>query len=49
MTAAVEARDAALRPRPELSLAWMKENPPLTGEFGERVYDGLRKAGMPER
>jgi len=37
MTAAVEARPAVLQVRPELSLAWMKENPPVTGEFAERV------------
>jgi len=48
LTAAAEARDALLRLRPELSLSWMKENLPATDEFGERVRDGLRKAGIPE-
>ena len=48
MTTAVEARDALLRLRPELSLAWMKENLPATGEIAERVYEALRRAGVPE-
>ena len=45
---AAEVRDALLRLRPEMSLAWIKENLPPTGEFAERVYEALRKAGIPE-
>ena len=48
LTAAAETRDALLRLRPELSLSWMKENLPPTDEFGERLRDGWRKAGIPE-
>jgi len=48
MTAAGEARDALLRLRPEFSLAWMRRNLPPTGELAERIYEALRKAGIPE-
>ena len=45
---AAKVRDALLRLRPEMSLAWIKVNLPPTGEFAERVYAALRKAGVPE-
>jgi adenylate cyclase len=48
MTAAAGAREALLRLRPELSVAWMRQNLPPTGELAERVYQSLRKAGIPE-
>jgi adenylate cyclase len=48
LTAAAEARAALLRLRPEMSLAWMREMTPMTGELAERVCEGLRKAGVPE-
>jgi adenylate cyclase len=43
-----EARATLLRLRPEMSLAWMREMTPMTGELAERVCEGLRKAGVPE-
>jgi TolB-like protein len=48
LAAAGAARDALLRLRPQFSLYWMKENLPWTGDLGERLRDGLRKAGVPE-
>jgi TolB-like protein len=48
LTAAVEARGTLLRLRPEFSLSWLTENMPFTGEIAERLYEGLRKAGVPE-
>jgi adenylate cyclase len=48
LTAAAETRDTLLRLRPEFSLTWMTENMPLTGEMADRIYEGLRKAGVPE-
>jgi tetratricopeptide (TPR) repeat protein len=48
LTAAAEARDPLLRLRPEFSLSWMKENLPPTGELGERLREGLRRAGVPD-
>src|SRR5262249_9062983 len=48
LTAAAEALAALLRLRPELSLAWMRQNLPPAGDLGERLRDGLRKAGVPE-
>jgi adenylate cyclase len=48
MSAAAAARDTLLRLRPEFSLAWMRENLPVTGETAERLRDGLRKAGVPD-
>jgi TolB-like protein/Flp pilus assembly protein TadD len=48
LTAAAEARDKLFRLRPEYSLAWMKENLPASGEYGERLCEGLRRAGVPE-
>jgi adenylate cyclase len=49
LTGAVEARDTLLRVRPEFSLTWMTENQPPTGEMAERLREGLRKAGVPEK
>jgi tetratricopeptide (TPR) repeat protein len=49
LDAAAEARDTLLRLRPGFSLAWMSENLPTIGEITERLRDGLRKAGIPER
>ena len=46
--AAAAALPALLRLRPDLSLAWLKKNMTFAGEIGERVLEGLRKAGMPE-
>jgi TolB-like protein/class 3 adenylate cyclase/Flp pilus assembly protein TadD len=48
LTAAAEAREMLLRLNPRFSLAWMKENLPFTGELGERMREGLRRAGVPE-
>jgi TolB-like protein/Flp pilus assembly protein TadD len=36
------------RLQPEFSLAWMSENMAYSEEVGERLLDGLRRAGMPE-
>jgi hypothetical protein len=49
LTAAVEARDKLLRLRPEFSLAWMTENMPPAGQMAERIREGLRKVGVPEK
>ena len=48
LTAAAEARDTLLCMRPGVSLAWMTENLPFTGELQERLGEGLRRAGVPE-
>jgi hypothetical protein len=40
---------ALLRIRPDFSLTWMIENHPLTGKLAERLCEGLRKAGLPEK
>ena len=48
LAAAGEARKTLLHLRPDFSLAWMKENLPPTGELGERLREGLRRAGVPE-
>jgi tetratricopeptide (TPR) repeat protein len=48
LAAAAEARGTLLRLRPDFSLTWMAANQPPTGEFAERLREGLRKAGMPE-
>jgi cytochrome c-type biogenesis protein CcmH/NrfG len=47
--AVAEARAGLLRVQPQFSLAWFAENLPPTGEFGERMREGLRRAGVPER
>jgi adenylate cyclase len=46
--AAAEALGALLRLRPNYSLAWARENVPLTGGTLERSLEGLRKAGLQE-
>ena len=48
LTAATESRETLLRLRPGFSLSWMRENLPWTGELGERLREGLRRAGIPE-
>jgi tetratricopeptide (TPR) repeat protein len=47
--AAAQARETLFRLRPDLSLAWIKMNLPLAGEIAERMYAGLRLAGVPEQ
>jgi adenylate cyclase len=47
-----EPRDAQTKLHhliPDFSLAWLRENSPFVGEFAQRLIDGLRKAGMPEK
>ena len=48
LAAAAEPREMLLRLRPRFSLSWMRENLPWTGELGERLCEGLRRAGVPE-
>ena len=48
MTEATDALAPLLRLRPELSLAWMRQNLPPTGELAERIYEALRRVGVPE-
>src|SRR5207248_9419376 len=48
LIAASEARDTLLRLQPEFSLSWLTANAPQTGEFGERLCEGLRRAGVPQ-
>jgi len=46
LTAAAEARERLLRLQPEFSLGgWMSD----IGEIAERLREGLRKAGVPEK
>ncbi len=47
--AARNALAALLRLQPDFSLAWVSEIMPWTGEVGERLLEGWRKAGVPER
>ncbi len=49
LAAAAEARETLLRLQPEFSLTRMNENQPLTGEVADRIREGLRKAGVPEK
>ena len=49
LAAAAEARGTLLRLRPEFSLTWMNENARQTGKLAERLCEGLRKAGVPEK
>jgi TolB-like protein len=44
---AVEALTTLLRLQPDFSLAWMSHNMAYTGEVGDRLVEGLRKAGVP--
>jgi protein involved in temperature-dependent protein secretion len=46
---AKEACAALLTVQPGFSISWMMENLPPTGELGERLREGLRKAGVPEK
>ena len=48
LAAAAKAGEMLLRLNPRFSLPWMKENLPPTGELGERLREGLRRAGVPE-
>ena len=48
MTEATDALAPLLRLRPELSLAWMRENLPPTGKLAERIDEALRRVGVPE-
>jgi adenylate cyclase len=49
LPAAAEAHGTLLRFQSEFSLAWMNENYPHTGEMAERLREGLRSAGVPEK
>ena len=49
MAAASEALAVLLRLRSDFSLTWLNENMPWAGEIGERLLEGWRKAGVPER
>ena len=49
LTAAAEARERLLRLQPEFSLALVDENGPGNNEIAERLCEGLRKAGVPEK
>jgi tetratricopeptide (TPR) repeat protein len=48
MAEAAEARATLLRLQRELSVAWMRQNLPLTGQMAERLYEALRQVGVPE-
>jgi len=48
MTEATDALAPLLRLRPELSLAWMRQNLPPTGKLAERIDEALRRVGVPE-
>jgi TolB-like protein len=43
-----EAMTLLLRLQPNVSLAWMRQNMAYSTEVGDRLIQGLRKAGMPE-
>jgi DNA-binding SARP family transcriptional activator len=45
---ASEALADLLRLQPDFSLAWLAEVMPWTGEIGDRLLEGWRKAGVPE-
>ena len=49
LNAAAEARGTLLRLRPDFSLNWMAKNTLVSREIAERLREGLRKAGVPER
>ena len=49
LTAAADAREELLRLHPEFSLAWVDEKGPGNNEIAERLCEGLRKAGVPEK
>jgi tetratricopeptide (TPR) repeat protein len=44
-----EALATLLRLQPDFSLAWVSEVMPWAGEIGERLLEGWRKAGVPEK
>ena len=46
---AAESLAALLRLRPDCSMAWLSEANPWPAEIGERLAEGWRMAGMPER
>jgi hypothetical protein len=46
--AAAKALADLLRLQPDFSFAWLAEVMPWTGEIGERLLEGWRKAGVPE-
>jgi tetratricopeptide (TPR) repeat protein len=46
--AAAEEQMILRRLQPEYSIAWIEQQSPTTGEVGERLRDGLRRAGVPE-
>lgn len=46
--AATEALAALLRLQPDFSLAWLAEVMPWTGEIGDRLLEGWRRARVPE-
>jgi hypothetical protein len=49
MAAAAEALATLLCLRPDFSMAWASEHMPWAGEIGERLLEGWRKSGVPER
>jgi adenylate cyclase len=46
---ATMALSDVLRLQPDLSLAWFRQNMPWVGEIGERLFQGWRAAGVPEK
>jgi len=48
-TTAAEALARSLRLQQDFSLAWVSSTTPLIGEVADRVLEGLRKAGLPEK
>jgi hypothetical protein len=46
--ASAEALAALMRLRPDFSVRWLSENMAWAEEVGERLLEGLRKAGVPE-
>jgi tetratricopeptide (TPR) repeat protein len=46
--AAAEEQNILRRLQPEYSIAWLEQQSPTKGEVGERLRDGLRRAGVPE-
>jgi hypothetical protein len=47
--AAAEALATLLLLQPNLSLAWVSQNTAYPGNMAERLIEGLRKAGLPEK
>ncbi len=46
--AAAEVQTILRRLQPEYSIAWLTQQSSTTGEVGEGLHDGLRRAGVPE-